>query len=183
MLYRRFGYLQSRILLQRQDELRVLEEQLEKLDEDDYYNNPHRLQRRELQGETRTKLLEEIESKFCQYGMRYPFSLGYRRGTTDACPATVLEAAQRLMGFNKPSHGDQRSACNYIWGNKPIDPRESAYFQCKEDLITLKAGREHAWLDTVIEAALRKLNCGPIEWVFCSKVDLAPKNVYYGLAY
>lgn len=76
MQYRRFGYLQSRILLQRQDELRVLEEQLETLDGKDYYDEPHKLQRRELQGEARTKLLEDVEAKFCKYGTSHDLVAG-----------------------------------------------------------------------------------------------------------
>lgn len=44
--------------------------------------------------------------------------------------------------------------------------------QHKEDLITLKPGRENAWFDWFVERMLQKLNCGLVRYVFCSKVSL-----------
>lgn len=67
MLYRRFGYLSSRVLLEKQDELRALEEQLDELDDHDTDNNFDRLLKREFQGEERKKLLFDIQFKFCEY--------------------------------------------------------------------------------------------------------------------
>ena len=69
MLYRRFGYLSSRLLLEKQDELRALEEQLDELDDHDTDNNYDRLFKRELQGEDRKTLLGRIESKYLEYGV------------------------------------------------------------------------------------------------------------------
>ena len=68
MLYRRFGYLQSRILLEKQDELRSLEAQLDNLDSSEMYDAPDNLFTRDCQGETRKGLLTQIEGKFCEYG-------------------------------------------------------------------------------------------------------------------
>jgi len=72
MLYRRFGYLQSRVLLEKQDELRALEEQLDALDEDDMYQDFDKLYSREGQGQERKDLLVRIEAKFCEYGKNFP---------------------------------------------------------------------------------------------------------------
>ena len=68
MLYRRFGYLQSRILLDKQDELRCLEEQLDELDASEMYLQADKLFRRGSLGEQRKALLDDIERKFCEYG-------------------------------------------------------------------------------------------------------------------
>ena len=68
MIYRRFGYLQSRILLEKQDELRSLEQQLDELDASEMHNAPNNLFVREHQGEVRKKLLENIELVFGNYG-------------------------------------------------------------------------------------------------------------------
>lgn len=81
MLYRRFGYLSSRLLLDKQDQLRALEDKLEELDVDDTWDHPDRLQRRELQGEERTRLLNEIQHKFVDYGQ----SDGTRVSSTVQC--------------------------------------------------------------------------------------------------
>lgn len=74
MLYRRFGYLQSRILLHKQDELRALEEQLDRLDRKDAADPKTRrlLQSRDLDDNSnspRKSLLKTIETAYKEYGM------------------------------------------------------------------------------------------------------------------
>lgn len=69
MLYRRFGFLQARLLLNKQDQLRALEEQLDDTDNND---DEDHLKSRELDDadETRrARLLKKIEIKFKEYGM------------------------------------------------------------------------------------------------------------------
>ena len=67
MLYRRFGYLQSRVLLEKQDDLRQLEEQLDELDSSEQYCEPDNLFSRADFGQKRRDVLSSIEQKFCQY--------------------------------------------------------------------------------------------------------------------
>lgn len=83
MIYRRFGYIHSRLLLNKQDELRELEASLRNMDLIDARNAEGKLclQSRELDVErdekrekaegldSRRKLLERIEQKTLQYGM------------------------------------------------------------------------------------------------------------------
>ena len=81
MVYRRFGYLHSRMLLKKQDELRKLEAELDEYDEEDA--NGTEQQRRLLMSRdldqaadrkypqgtrTRTMILDEIEEKLNKYG-------------------------------------------------------------------------------------------------------------------
>jgi hypothetical protein len=61
MLYRRFGYLHARILLSKQDELRELEEQLDRED----FVGMHQMA--EGQPENRRILLGVIEQKLSEY--------------------------------------------------------------------------------------------------------------------
>jgi hypothetical protein len=71
MLYRRFGFLQARILLNKQDQLRELEASLDHLDSLDAKNNPSILRSRErddVKHGVHKKLLTEIEVKFKEYG-------------------------------------------------------------------------------------------------------------------
>jgi hypothetical protein len=73
MQYRRFGYLQSRLLLYKQDELRSLEEELDCLDKEDDDNIMMKryLKSRDLdakRGGERIELLQKIETKFKEYG-------------------------------------------------------------------------------------------------------------------
>ena len=42
----------------------------------------------------------------------------------------------------------------------PLFEQEADFIYEKEDLITLRPGREHTWLDTVLEKGLHILRCG-----------------------
>lgn len=65
-LYRRFGYLQSRLLLEKQDVLRVLENKLNRFDLKNLEtsNNRHS----DNHPSPREQLLEKIEQAFNSYG-------------------------------------------------------------------------------------------------------------------
>lgn len=68
MLYRRFGYLQCRLLLEKQDILRVLEQRLEAYDR----MNVSTSYTRSLSDDVlmpRQSLLAEIEHEYNAYGM------------------------------------------------------------------------------------------------------------------
>ena len=69
MVFRRFGYLQSRLLLDKQDDLRKLEEQLDRLDASDTETtgNEELLDRRRNFGAERLELLKVTEEKWLQY--------------------------------------------------------------------------------------------------------------------
>ena len=116
--------------------------------------------------------------------------------------ARILSAARETMSFNKPTQDEWKSVERYVWNNKPVDEKETAFVYRKDDLITLRPGKERAWLDSSVEKGLRWLNCRPIEvrrpqplrasqffpfcspdnfteldmkpqWLFCSKVSLS----------
>jgi hypothetical protein len=88
MLYRRFGYLHSRMLLRKQDQLRKLEAELDDIDELDASDGTQQQRRvlmsrdldeaadrREPEGiRTRTMILDEIEQKLENYGLNLPFA-------------------------------------------------------------------------------------------------------------
>jgi len=81
MVYRRFGYLHSRVILRKQDQLRKLEAELEGYDNDDA-NGPEEMKkllisrdydetfdRKQTEGtRTRTQILVEIEETLSKYG-------------------------------------------------------------------------------------------------------------------
>lgn len=71
MIHRRFGFLQSRLLLEKQEELRDLEKKLEKMDKKEAKDDerwPRTIKPAAILRESRTKLLTQIEEKFCSYG-------------------------------------------------------------------------------------------------------------------
>lgn len=159
MLYRRFGFLQARILLNKQDELRELEKDLDRMDKVDQRKDRSLLKSREkddAENGRRKKLLYEIEEKFKEYS------------NSLACPpppwelilptAQLLTAARDIASFNRPPARDYVSVRSYFDEEAPLCNIES-YIYCKEDIITLKPGRENAWLDAFLENILQKVSC------------------------
>lgn len=72
MLYRRFGYLQSRVLSDKQDQLRELEEELAEFDEELWQEQNTFTQTRTLitdddLHERREALMEKISNAYCAY--------------------------------------------------------------------------------------------------------------------
>jgi hypothetical protein len=60
------------------------------------------------------------------------------------------------MSFNKPNDGEHRSALQMIKNRKcRVQREETDFLRCKEDLITLRPGREYASLDAAIERLLQ----------------------------
>ncbi|KAK4953650.1 hypothetical protein LTR10_008253 [Elasticomyces elasticus] len=147
-LYRRFGYLQSRLLLDKQEELRLLEGQLDDMDRSE--GDLDGLITREGQGQPRKELLARIELRFRSY-------------------ASLLSTAHNLMSFNRPSQREYQSVLNYMFNVAPIHDTESKYIYCEEDLVTLRPGREVAWLDRSLKKALRPLRGPLVRYLFCSK--------------
>lgn len=77
-VFREFRYLQSRVLLHLQDEIRALETQLFRMDEKDRVNDPHNLECRELDDTLngrRKIMIDRIQHKLVQYG-GWPMQLG-----------------------------------------------------------------------------------------------------------
>ncbi|KAF8856191.1 hypothetical protein BDZ45DRAFT_654497 [Acephala macrosclerotiorum] len=142
MLYRRFGFLQSRLLLHKQDQLRELEKDLDRMDKYDQIENPSLLRSREKDDAvngSREKLLCKVEDKFKEY-------------------AQLLTAARDIASFNRPPARDYTSVKSYFDEEAPLCAVES-YIYRKEDIISLRPGRETAWLDAMVEKILQKFGC------------------------
>ncbi|KAL9105913.1 MAG: hypothetical protein Q9227_008972 [Pyrenula ochraceoflavens] len=119
-IFRRFGYVQARLVLEKQDEMRRLEQEM---------------------------------------------------------------ITQKMMAFNRPASSDYQSVVNYVSDQRPVATAERAWVYWKEDMITLRPGREHAWLDSGIEHILKWLHCSAVEYLFCSKETKLkssdPNAIYY----
>lgn len=87
--------------------------------------------------------------------------------------ANVLDTASKMMALNRPSEADYTSVHNYMNGDRsPLIENEASWIFKKEDLITLRAGREHAWLDSAIEKLLKWFHCPTLEMIFGDEVCL-----------
>lgn len=108
--------------------------------------------------ETRPQLMERLEKKALEYGMSPPRP----HLTSLICnhAAVLLEKAQSLKGFEQPSPRDYKSVLHFMEnGGGQLYEEESAWVYEKSDLVTLRPGREHAWLDGFLESILKVCRC------------------------
>ncbi|KAF2278300.1 uncharacterized protein EI97DRAFT_250201 [Westerdykella ornata] len=147
-LYRSFNYLHSRILLDLQDEITALEKELDDIDWDDFDEDPDRLRSREIdvakaasEGDARNRrvILEEIRTKLLQYD-------------------EVLIKARTLESFQKPSDRNYRSVRRYHHNTKPLMDAEMDSIRSKEDIVSLRNGREWASFDGGVETMIGQLD-------------------------
>ncbi|KAK3401496.1 hypothetical protein B0T20DRAFT_492207 [Sordaria brevicollis] len=161
-IFREFRYLQSRTLLHMQDELRELERKLHLMDQYDLKHRPLFLKSREVDDtrlRVRRELMEEIGEKLKKYG-------------------DLLTVSNNLANFDRPSRFDLQSLENFFKAKEPL-VRHERYLNCQGDMITLKAGRDDAWLDEVIMRLLVKYNCAPLRYIFTNaetRAQTGPKN-------
>ncbi|CAO2652884.1 Nn.00g022950.m01.CDS01 [Neocucurbitaria sp. VM-36] len=148
-IYRAFNYLHSRVLLEIQDELRNLEENLSELDRKD--NNSGRSKcltsrasdikqaKRDNKHSERATLLATIRDKLVNYD-------------------EILVKARELNTFQKPSKRDYTSLRTWFFNEKPLSYEcEEEYVKKKEDLISLRDGREWANFDGWIEECIKAM--------------------------
>ena len=60
-----------------------------------------------------------------------------------------------MTALNKPTSSEHKSVINFIESYEPLEAEDERFIYEKEDLITLRPGREHAWLDASVERLLR----------------------------
>ena len=150
MMYRGFSQLHSRVLLQKQDELRAMEKELRNHDHRDNADEGTRRylhcrasdQKRPApaRGRSRSQLLWDIEAKLDEY-------------------TKCLQNAHFVQNMNKPTDRDHASVAAYFYNKECLVESDREFVYQKEDLISIRSGREHAWLDALIEAALRWYPC------------------------
>lgn len=78
--------------------------------------------------------------------------------------ADLLLKTQQLKALNVPSKRDYKSVLHFMENNGgQLFEEESAFIYHKSDLVSLRPGRDHAWLDGKIERTLQILRCRPLK--------------------
>jgi hypothetical protein len=67
--------------------------------------------------------------------------------------------AQQMVSLNRPAERDHKSVEAYLFTKKPLVTEEYDFIYQKEDLVTLRDGREMAFLDSFTERLLRTFRC------------------------
>ncbi len=87
----------------------------------------------------------------------------------DSVKAELLLKAQQLKALERPSNRDYQSVLSFMeYSGGQLFEEDMEFIYEKEDLVTLRPGREYAWLDGLLERTLKVLRCRLI------KVSLTP---------
>ena len=174
MVYRRFGTVFSRLLLYKQDEISRKEETLQAMDRyDSNRNDNHKyLMSRVVDVErgdppkewpqSRLELIKDLERLCLEYGDSLATdALGSR---LKYFAGELLLKARDLKALNEPAQRDYQSVSRFMsnYGGQ-LYHKESQFITLKDDLVTIRPGREYAWLDGFIEGALRICRCKPLK--------------------
>ena len=74
--------------------------------------------------------------------------------------AELLLKAQQLKALERPSDRDYRSVLSFMeYDGGQLYEEDMGFIYKKEDLVTLRPGREYAWLDGLLERMLEVLRC------------------------
>ena len=85
--------------------------------------------------------------------------------------------AQSLTAFNKPTSEEHQSVRWWLHNRQAVYDKDAEFIEYEEDLVTLRPGREHAWLDSSVEKMLQYCNCrtirvSPTQQLTCNLVDM-----------
>ncbi|KAI9729941.1 MAG: hypothetical protein M1834_006138 [Cirrosporium novae-zelandiae] len=156
MMCRRFGFLHTRVLLYRQDELRELEDQLICLDQEDFEENPKLLQSRALddaqEGSFRRGLIQTIDDKLKEYGLE----------------DELVTRCREFATLKRTTNRNYNSLRDWMFNEKPLSEEESEFVNCDEDFIALAEPEEGGWFDGFIEDMLSKVPCKFTRLLFTS---------------
>ena len=68
--------------------------------------------------------------------------------------------AQQLVAMKRPPMRDQTSLRNFMENRPCLVEGEKAFAYEKEDLVTLRPGRDHSFVDAFVERMLKVNPCG-----------------------
>ncbi|KAL9088937.1 MAG: hypothetical protein Q9165_005994 [Trypethelium subeluteriae] len=141
LVFRKFSSLQARLILEKQDEIRLLEEQIQQYDSDCKAKDIHgqsprrietRYRRNNAEASNRSEFFDRVERKFLEY-------------------------AHRLATLERPVKYEYKNVYRYIHQTKPVTAPESTYIDEPRDLITLRRPGAHAHIGGVVELALNRI--------------------------
>ncbi|KAF3050098.1 hypothetical protein E8E11_002378 [Didymella keratinophila] len=165
LIFRGFATIHARLLLHLQTEIQRLEKELNRMDEMETDElrlksgaQDARLSRKEKKANkdkrTRCDVLEDLRIKICQYD-------------------EIMINQNAINGFQRESNRDYSNVRAWIENNTPLVSAEEEYILCKDDLWSMRRGREGTVFEGAIGNVLKKCESTPlrgiVRWIFCSK--------------
>lgn len=137
---RSFTQLRARLLLFKQDQLSILEQQLEEIDQREVsplFLGSSRCDR----NAERIALLSKIDEHLKDYGTNLDMQIIYNADKQDLFAARTSQS----LNFSPAQQRDIESLQHWLDGNGCLAREETAYLSCK-DLVTLAPARDNALL-------------------------------------
>lgn len=159
MIYRRFGYLRTRLLLYHQDVLRGREKELDSLDSisrDDQTTERQLCCRAIDENQEfprRKELFEKLNGDFQAYGTTYS---AYTKGPTADLPDKLLLRSASLYELDEPVDRNRQSVARLIWNDGQLAQPDRNYIHYRDDLVTLGGDKEHSWVHLLFERGFTK---------------------------
>lgn len=156
--YRGFGYLHSRVLSDLQFGIERLEEELDALDQYDKDNGRLRW----LQCTEQDRAINAGDSNASAY--EDEFIERSRPVVLRELKAKLLEYDEMLLKtkematLQRPAKRDYESVKNFFINFAPTTEKESRFIRRKEDIVTLRSGRESATFDGLVETGLNRIH-------------------------
>ncbi|KAJ9605812.1 hypothetical protein H2200_009661 [Cladophialophora chaetospira] len=158
MIYRRFGFLRTRLLTYHQDVLREMEENLDKLDWEDFRSA-------DFKGAT-----------------------GWRKGDDDRQPShrkelfdsldkelniydALLLRSQKLYAFDEPTPRNRKSVADMIWNDAFLSVKDRDYIRHVDDLVTLERDTESSWVHKMVGFFFRWTGARVTKFLFRSLIQ------------
>ncbi|KAF7682149.1 hypothetical protein GT037_001125 [Alternaria burnsii] len=162
-IYRGFNYLHSRVILELQDELRCLEKGLTDMDLIDSKNGNEK--------PLRSRSGDLVQAKRAKTTSKRAYIINeIRCSTINAMADEMLSKARDLNAFQRPSKRDYRNFRTWFYNVKPLtNDSEEEFIMRKEDLVSLRHGREWSGFDGFVESCLRRVHCRLTQKMFATK--------------
>jgi hypothetical protein len=113
---------------------------------------------REKTESERANLIAVIRDKLVLYGMPSIFPVGSFVTHRCVSPDEILIKARDIQAFQHPSGRYYRSFRTWFWNEKPLSyEREEEFIKRRDDLITLRSGREYTVFDGMVVDTLQKI--------------------------
>ncbi|KAK5120562.1 hypothetical protein LTR85_006218 [Meristemomyces frigidus] len=155
--YRGFSYLHCRVLLSLQHEVERLEHQLDELDRWDKGHDGERKLESKSKDESRSPA--DLARGFYEPHMKKtrPTILHELKGKLLEYDELLLKTKE-MASLHRPTKRDYESVRSFFRDKEPIVRPEAQFIRRREDIVTLRTGRESAGFDGFVEVGLGKLD-------------------------
>ena len=153
-IFRRFGYIRSRVILNQQDVLRELEDGLDSLDDEDasVVDQKRLLCCRELDETERQPLRKELFSTIASELEVYGSSLLlFRWYWSDVVLDKLILRTAAVLKLAEPDPRNKQSIARFICNDGQLRRPDRDFIQHADDLVGLSGDKEHSWVHSMIE--------------------------------